>query len=359
LSLIPFYLLLEKKTVVFISFSFTVLMSFSYWFLSFSRNGWFNVDIIFFGLMMYLFLEKGLAEKKAFWFIIAGFFGALCLYGYFSGKVFFLAATLYLVTQIRYSENRLMMIRSLSVFVITIFFIFLPQLVSILKNPANYFLRSRSVLVTQAPKPYEGHTNNREIIVYQTRDTIRGLVLLGGSVIGKGVENQRYTPPGRPVVDPLIKYLFLLGVIMSLFMRWKNSFWWLLFGLTLLLVVIPTVDAPNTARAISVLPVVYFIAALAANEVLKLVPLNLKYLSATALAIIVLCVAIYNAKLYFFWSASKALADARQPAIEYEEFFDWQNYQIERIKEGKLPITNYDWYEIRKTELPSGSSNNL
>ena len=51
---------------------------------------------------------------------------------------------------------------------------------------------------------------------------------------------------------------------------------------------------------------------------------------------------------YFKWMKEDSLKNARQPALTYEEFSLWQDYQIERIKNNKNPITNYEWYEIRK-----------
>jgi hypothetical protein len=115
-------------------------------------------------------------------------------------------------------------------------------------------------------------------------------------------------------------------------------------------VVTITIDAPNLSRSIPVLPFIYLLAGIALNELIKITKRKLSLVTVTAILIIIVSlISAYNIRHYFSWIQSSQVAQARQPAIEYEEFSAWQNYQIQRIKNNETPITNYDWYQIRST----------
>lgn len=350
IAIIPFYFLIRRRTSGIIAITFTLLFSTSYWYLNFSRSSWINVNIILFGLTMTLLLEKGIEKKKAIWFIAAGVFSALCLYGYFSGKVYVLAALVYLATLIIKSPKKKILLINTFAFILTTSLIFLPQFMYIMRNKNQYLLRPKTVLFWKAQKPYYGYRNMPDITIFQVKESLRGLVLLSGKAIGKGVENQRYTPPGIPVVDSIIRILFLLGILFSFMKKWKIGFWWLTFCLTIIFVVIPTTDPPNTARAISVLPVIYSVAALTCHElsklIIKLAP-QAKVFAGIIFIFTAIGLAMFNLARYFNWASSAAVATARQPAVEKKDFQKWQKFQIKRIQSDQYPVNNYEWYKIK------------
>jgi len=71
----------------------------------------------------------------------------------------------------------------------------------------------------------------------------------------------------------------------------------------------------------------------------------------SSLLIVYLVFLVKDQNLYWEWTQSKELSQARQPAIEYNEFTPWQDYQIKIIREGRNPITNYEWYNLRNNIL--------
>jgi hypothetical protein len=344
-----FYVLLKKYTTSLISFFIAILLATSVWYTNLSRfgNGLFTHGALLLGMLMIYFLEKGLKENKLKLFIFAGFFSGLCFYSYFIAKVYPLAAFIYLSFYLIFYKPSLQKIKAYVVFNFILALTILPLIFSVFDNKAFYFLRPSSVFILNNLSPI--HNSATGVLLSQSVDVIKGLVLIDGSAIGKGVENLRYFPSATPVVDIIVKMLFFAGLFFSLVLRLNLGIWWIVYLLTLIVVTI-TIDAPNLSRSIPVLPFIYLLAGIALNELIKITKRKLSLVTVTALLIIIVSlISAYNIRHYFSWIQSSQVAQARQPAIEYEEFSAWQNYQIQRIKNNETPITNYDWYQIRST----------
>jgi hypothetical protein len=65
------------------------------------------------------------------------------------------------------------------------------------------------------------------------------------------------------------------------------------------------------------------------------------------IALFAFAISYFDINLYFKWMNEPYEYNARQPGITYKEFPVWQNYQISLIKDGKRPIVNQEWYQIR------------
>lgn len=343
-TILIFYILLKKYTSPITSFFITFLMATSVWYINFSRAGWFNLEAVLFGLIMIYFLEKGLKEKKLKSFGIAGFWGGICFYSYFISKVYPLAAFIYLTLDLTLNRKLLKQkVKFYLFFNLALFITVLPLLLTIFSYPEKYSTRPLAVFIFNNQS-----VDVLKVLSQQIIDVLKGLFLIDGSVIGKGIENLRYFPPKTPVVDLPIKILFLAGIFISLKIKVRIGIWWLVYFLTLIVAIV-TIDAPNLNRSISALPFIYFISGITLHEIIKKLrkKINIKTI-VIILIIISLFISTYNINYYFSWITSPTVAEARQPAIDYNEFHDWQNFQIQRIKNNQPHITNQEWYLIRE-----------
>lgn len=345
LSLIVFYIILNKRFGSIVGFVTILLMGTSVWYINFSRNGWFNLGILLWGSLMIFFLEKGLEEKRLRWIIISGICAGIASYGYMSGKIFPLAAIIYFLILTLFKFNRTIF-KSFGIFVITVFITVIPLILIFLNNIPLFLTRPNAVFILKSPLTYK---NTIVTLIIQVIDTLKGLLLLDGSVIGKGVENLRYYPPHSSVADIITRGLFLPGAFFIIIKKTHIGIWWILYVLTLIVGAL-TIDTPNLARTIAILPFIYLVVGLTLFEIIKLlrnkIPFEMLIFIVFAIAI---TISFHNISAYFKWMQSSEALNARQPAIDYKEFPIWQTYQIQRVKNGQSPVTNYEWYEIRKT----------
>lgn len=333
-----FFQIIKKYTSNTIGILTTILLGTSVWYLNFARSGWLNLGIVFFGLSMIYFLQNGITSNKIKLFVFAGIFAGICSYGYFAGKIFPLAAfvLLFLNSMRTYRDKQKW--KQLAVFLFSFFLTALPLILTVLANKETYFLRPKTVFIL----------NSQQNILYQIIDVFRGLILFDINVLGKGTENLRYHPTNAPLVYPLVQFLFYYGVFTSLILKRNLAIWYLVYGLSFLFLGILTIDSPNPARLIALLPAIYISVGIGLNELYEKIYRHFKTPLALMLFIVIIGFIIFsNLFTYFTWITSSEAVNARQPAIEYEEFPAWQKYQIQRIKNNLNTISIYEWRSIK------------
>lgn len=352
LSLIPFYLILRNKTNVLISFIFTALLSANYVFFNFSRTAWINMTSIFSGLFLILFIEKATKEKKNVYFLIAGIFAGLGFYGYHYGRILITPVIIYLFITCATKGLRLKEFRGLIIFLLTTLIICLPFLSAIFSdNEASILRRPGATFAFSKEKILNSSSDVNKLFFHQFEYTFRGLIMFDKSVMNEGIENSRYLPFHTPPINPLIEILFFGGLLFAVIKR--KHLIWLLIMLSILIVEFTTDQPPNFSRGLFYIPLIYFFSAIFIYKLLMYArnfPTIQKNIVVSYVLLIIAATAIfyYDAKIYFSWMGEKYEYDARQPAITYKEFGVWQQYQINLVKNGMNPITNYEWYIIRK-----------
>ena len=349
LALIGFYFLLKKYTSFYIALIFTLLLSANYVFLNFSRTAWVNMMSVFSGIFLILFTEKAIEEKKYLWFIFSGFFAGIGFYAYHYGRILAAFIILYLLIKLILNKFNKKIIKGLILFFITLFITILPLIIqlhstgveSISRRPASTYAFSKENI-------NNFNDSKTQLLLHQIKYSLRGFILLDGKISNEGVENTRYVPRNQSFVNPMIKILFILSLIYFIF-KFKNSIWFFVI-LSVLITQILSVLPPNLSRGLFFLPIVYFIIAFFMFEFINIIKkwgINLKIIYIT-ITIIFVGIIIWDINNYFQWMNTNYIKNARQPAIDYNEFLIWQDYQINLIKNGQLPITNYQWYEIRE-----------
>lgn len=351
LSIIAFYFLVKERTSRIIAILFTLLLSSNYVFLNFSRTAWVNMTSVFSGLFLIFFIEKAIKEKNNVWYLIAGIFAAISFYGYHYGKILTITVFVYLFIMLLKNGLKIKDIKGLLIFLFTTLIICLPFFVSIFTDKTSAILRRpQATFVFSQEKVLGASTTERAVFLHQLSYTLRGFILLDGSIMSNGIENQRYTPLYTPPVNLIIKILFWGSLIYLIFKR-KYAIWWFVF-VSILFTQFLSDLPPNFSRGLFYIPFIYFVCGFFLFKMLKysinflIIQKYINFIYAF-LIITIFIIASFDINTYFEWMKQPYEYNARQPAIDYKEFDAWQDYQIYLIKNGDLPIVNQQWYEIR------------
>lgn len=351
LSLIAFYFLLKKESSTIISLLFTLLLSSNYVFLNFSRTAWVNMMSVFSGLFMILYVEIASKEKKNIWYLIAGIFGGTSFYGYHFGRILVISIIAYLIFDLFLNRFNKQKIKGFIIFILSILLVTLPFLLKISLSDSQSILRRPNATFAFSHDDLSNSSSSiKDVFIHQLSYTLRGFIIFDESIMNEGIENSRYVPSDTSPVNIVIKILFILGLIFFALKK-KMSIWWFVIASILFTQVI-SVLPPNFSRGIFYIPVVYFICGIFVYNLILKISSRLRINKNFIYGLIIissLFIFIHDVKLYFSWMKESYVQNVRQPAISYEEFNDWQNYQINIIKSGGYPINNYEWYNLKNS----------
>lgn len=346
-GLIPMYYLARQTLSRPASFFAVGLFAFSLWYLHFSRSGWENADIVLYTMGAAWALQKGLREDRLRWFVLAGAFCALGLYGYFSGRFIVLALLAYLPFALRGQVlPRERLLRGYGVLLATTAVLFLPMLFTVVGDWARFNQRAVSAFIL---------TNNSDAapvaLVKNTLEQLRGFVLLDPGVL----HNPQYLPLGRTFLDPIAALLFLLGLIAGVVHFRRVALWWCLLVVPWFFSQVLTNGAPDAARAIGIAPVMYLLIGLLFDSLpLRRTQRDLAQLGLLALTPVMI---LMNLVDYSSWMGDPKAAELRHPAIDNADFGRWAALQTERARSGEPGFTVDDWQAIKRTLGPAVAAN--
>ncbi len=337
-----FFFILRRRSSVFISTITILLFATNVLYINFSRAGWFNIGAMLLGTLMIFFLEIAVKENKKKWFLVAGFFAGIACYGYFAGKIYPVVGITYLAWRYVKTHSK-QKLQQFGYFFVVFFLTILPLVFTVLGNMNIYFFRPRTVFIFS-----QNDTKIVETFLDQTRKVMQGFVLFDGSVMGNGRENLRYFPESTPIIDLFTALCFFIGAFLCMYHK-KESLWGITYIFGLLFLGVLTVDAPNLARLLVTLPCIYLFSTYGIlyiyNRIQIISGRNIALIFVTLVCMLVIT---FNTQKYFIWALGKENAEARQPALSYEDFPKWQEYQIQRVLHNKYTITLYAWENIKK-----------
>lgn len=301
LALIPFFFIVKRQNNNLIAFCVTILFSCSYFYLQFSRVGWGVIYATTLGLYLIWILESALEKQSKLLFATAGLFSALILYTYRAGEIYIAAGFLLLITKLFFYEKRVNeKIFSTLIFLSTFITISYPWINQIINNWIKYALRQRVVSVLGISYPYHESNDQISIFIYQITTTIKSWILLVPITGNAGnIENSRYIPSDFPPINFVLILFFWIGLIIAL-KNWRSTYVWLfIFFSGLLFGQVMTVHPPNGARALIILPAIYFFIALG----LKYIYERFRKYSFISLIILVfsILIAISDFIFYLYW----------------------------------------------------------
>lgn len=261
-TLIPFFFIAKMLTNKFIAFGTTLLFSFSYYFLQFSRVGWTDLILnIFLGLSLFLIIIKVKNQKtlNIGLTIFAGFLASLIFYSYRSGIILLGVSLPFLVFKKLSKDAIKGHIMTISVYLLSFFLLSFPWINTINTNLDKYNLRLR---VVSTP------INQPDIVIKQAKVVFNSWLLFTPQK-GSRHENPRYLPQGYPIVNWFIKLGFWIGFIAGLFQLKKTYPLYIIIFMGLAGQII-TINPPNGARGLIVLPCIYLLFAYGIYKIYQL-----------------------------------------------------------------------------------------
>ncbi len=286
LALIPFFYIILLYANKLIAFSTTLLFSYSYYFLQFSRVGWTDVILnIFLGLLLFLLLVRIKSEegKVMILSVMAGLVAAILFYSYRSSIILLLVSLIFLIAKKTNRNNFKLYTLNIFLYVISFLIFSFPWIMTIKNYPEKYNLRLNSVSINTIEFPNIIFNSKFDLIVFQSVKTINSWVLLNRQY-GSGYEDQRYLPQGYPIVNVFIKLGFWAGIVFG-FLEIKKTYPLYFIIILGLLGQIFTVNPPNGARGLIMLPCIYILFAIGVSKITvllhqpKIVFLSLLFLS--------------------------------------------------------------------------------
>ncbi|MDO8638855.1 MAG: glycosyltransferase family 39 protein [Candidatus Daviesbacteria bacterium] len=300
LALIPFFFIVRYYSNDIIAFCTTLLFSFSYYYLQFSRVGWTNILVVTMSLYL-MWLVISISNKyslpKA---VLAGFLSGLIFYGYRGGHIYIAASFIFLSINLLnsmkfFKKNLVILLLFISSFAITSF----PWYTKIINNYEQYNLRSKFVLIFNNPEIY--HTSIKtDIIGHQIITTFKSWILLEPvPTNAMDIEGPRYLPLQYPPINLLIKIAFWGGLIIAT-LKFKQNYIWLFILITgLIFGQILTVYPPNGSRGLILLPIIYLFSSFSFYKLYLLTNKNAYTLS--AILVLSLIFATHDFLFYQYW----------------------------------------------------------
>jgi 4-amino-4-deoxy-L-arabinose transferase-like glycosyltransferase len=376
LALLPFYLLLRRQFSMTASLLATVLLATNVWYLNFSRSGWNNIDICLYSLAAMYYLMRSLDLVPAGrsrglkgWasFALAGFFCAMGLYGYPSGRAITLAVIAFApaALAVNWRHRRSVALGYLLLFGVEALVI-APHAAYVAEHWERFNTRSNVVLVF-----------NSEQFKSDPAGTIKTQLIRNvlGPWAGSVNNTPQYSPPGEPQLDKLAGALALGGIglaVASKGLRSRPETWlWTLmlfagWGTTQLL----TVNTPNGARGIGYMPTLVFFTCVGLDAMIKLTGWFVRRaakgtsiveladrIPATIAAIAVLVAGYGNLQHYVDWQSSPSTRQARYLYITAREFPQWAAAieGLARERQGSMNVGQWrERYPIEDRSNPYG-----
>jgi 4-amino-4-deoxy-L-arabinose transferase-like glycosyltransferase len=374
LTLIPFYMLLRRQLSAVASSLSTILLTTDVWYLNFSRSGWNNIDICFYMLMAMLFLLLALSAMtsasnprwlKWVHFAAAGFFCALGLYGYPSGRAITLAVAAFFPIALLFNRkhHKTLLLGYVLLFVVEAV-VFAPEGAYVARNWEGFNGRTNVVLILNDPA-YKADPVGT--MLQQLDRNIRG------PWDGRVNNTPQYSPVGEPQLDTFTGWLVLVGIALTLTVaklrgQAETWLWWLMLVMGWALTQLLTTGTPNGARGIGYMPTLVYFAAVG----LEGVEVGLRHtvtkvgwgqgarrLSIALLVAAILLVGYANVKHYVDWQNNSDTRLERYLYVTAREFPDWSTTIEDLAKNGRGTMNVGQWrdaHPIQDIANPVGIS---
>jgi hypothetical protein len=371
------YRIFRKRAL---AFGCCLLLMTNPWFLNFSRSGWENswntLTVLLIMLGFYDLYEQK-KSRRAVCYLIAG--AAAGFYFYHPGKLFMAAVLIVLLLGQLFAAYRVS-VRAIATFVLVTGLLLLPQLGPVLCT--KIALQQQSPLLQRAiahpctlinkhllrlPQANElpvkiqkdGWHRVTKVSVLAQDEPLQLLQegfkknLLGFFSFAREYFNarlnNRYIPLENPPIPHLVTAFYLIGLLLASF---KYPYFPLFFLLVLLPVQVLSIRTPDAARAVHIVPFVFFFAGLTLNQLLELSKRysgTMRHLLYPLLMLGIMILALQQNMLYWRWIHSQPALEAREPAVAAQEYSEWLQTVTGRILAASDSISS-------NTSTPSGAT---
>lgn len=237
---------------------FTALVTaVTFWHLNLSRVGFRAVSLPLLAALFLWSLACGLHRKRWYYFALCGFCLGLSLYTYLAAR--FLPLFLLLLTLYWIWHRQKIAWHGLLLLGVVALMTALPLLCYALRHLDTFLARSAQVSI------FNPLINQGDV----TGTFLRHLGKTFAMFNWRGDFIPRHNMPYRPVFDPLMGVLFLLGLAISLGRAFQHQEYaiLLIYWLTMLTPTILAEDAPHFLRAVGILPALFAFPAVGLNAV--------------------------------------------------------------------------------------------
>jgi DNA-binding beta-propeller fold protein YncE/4-amino-4-deoxy-L-arabinose transferase-like glycosyltransferase len=335
-----FYLLCRSQLTPVVSLAATALLAFAPASIFFGRNGELNAFVGLWATAAALLLSRAMQHGGLRAWLLVGAASTAGLYWHPSAAWVLPALLLPPIwTAIERPERRRRMTAGLVVLVVGALLVAAPRVSGLLSEPV-----ATSTMLAAEGAQADPPTSLRT----RAQQTVRAFVLLDPRVAG----DTRYQLPGQAPLDALTGLLFLAGVVLATWRRPAQV-------LPLALLVVPLVGGqlasarvPTLADAVVATPGVYLLVAHAIDRMLAVLPFP--SIVRAVVLVAVPAYALFGWNAYTGWIGSAAQAQARQPALDYDEVEAWIGEQRARLANGQPIASARDWRNEHQ-RLSSGS----
>jgi DNA-binding beta-propeller fold protein YncE len=335
-----FYLLCRTRCTPIVSLAATGLLAFAPTSIFFGRNGELNAFVGMWATAAALLTDRAMRRGGLRTWLLAGAASTAGLYWHPSA-IWVLPALLLppIWTAVERPERRRRMIAGIVVLAVGALLVAAPRVSGLMSAPV-----ATSAMLAAEGAQADPPTQLRA----RAQQTIRAFFLLDPIVAG----DARYQIPGQAPLDALTGLLFLIGVVLA---AWKLP----RQVLPMALLVVPLIGGqlasarvPTLADVVVAMPGIFLLIAHAIDRALAILPFPSVVRAVVLVAIPAYAMVGWNA--YTGWIGTAAIAQARQPALDYDEIEAWIGEQRGRLADGQRTATARDW-RTEHQRLSSGS----
>lgn len=341
-----FYVVCRDRCSPVAALAATGLLAFSEWGLFFSRNGEVNIFVALYALLAAYWLQRALGGTSRWPWAMAGFWAGMGWYGFLAGIFILPSLILALLPRIVRERPRRRVVEGTALLVAVCALTVLPRVPFLYARWADVqtYVNGRSVLREAPPAEIP------RMLAAQTAQVARAYLVLDPTLRG----NARYSGPDRAPLDPLSGTLYVGGLVLAMLSFSQSALWLALWVVPLAATQVPTTNIPDLARAIAALPACFLFVGLGVERLVRSVAGPLLW---AAVLLTVPAIGWANWQAYTSWMATPAAAQAREPAVDYDEFHAWQAEQQRRAGAGELALTVNQWRDEHPraaSSLPRG-----
>lgn len=341
LALVPFYLLARRFTGRPAALAAAAGLAGNVVILNFSRSGWENVHVCLYSALAFLGTAWILEGKWKQGLAAAGAGCGLGLLGYFSGRLILPVVWLWLLAGVLAgpAAGRAKTLGSGLGLTLLAFLLAAPLLPEIVQRWDYFQARTANVWLLNQHFPNDAFDSLRQAVWTQS--------LQGAGMFFWGITRiAKYSPAGRPLLDPLTGILVLAGMLLACQdLRRKYSLW-LMFLIPLALTQALTTHSPDPARGLGLMVPVYLFFAVGLEGLLAL-GRQAPRLANSALAALMAIIIFFNVRAYFTWIQKDSTLQERYPAITCAEVPEWIRFQQQQLRAGSRGINLIEWKQRR------------
>lgn len=314
-----------------------------------SRSGWENVQICVWTLAAMEAVQRAADGRHRAWWVAAGLFAAIAGMTYFAGWLLSVVLFGWFALEALLSPGRRRHFIAGAALAAIGFGLLVGPLVWTLRAAGpGAFQRVQTVAVSSGAEGARPGAATIEV----AHNLWNGL----RAAWSPSANHQPlYAPPGKALFDLPTLLLASIGIGASLARARSTALWWLALAVPFIVTQGFAHGAPNIARGIGALPILYLFVALGIGRSINLASRGRRSTTAI-LALLAVTSASSGASSYWDWGRGPELRSALQPAIPVAQFPEWWDFQVRWVADNPGFCNLRTYLERRRSNPDSAES---